>query len=529
MIPILYDYNETTFTTNGLGRLSDCISCIVTEERNGRFDLEFSYPINGIHFEDILEGRIIAVTHDDTGDVQPFVIYRSEKPIDGIVTFSAYHISYRLADFWYSFANGPITNKTASQILAELNTMASGWTFSTDITGTASEFGTDPAPYNLRAWLGGMDGSVLDTFGGEYKFDRFTVRLLKNRGANNGVKISYGKNLTEFKFETDYSSAFTHVVPYFSGDYTYTIGGNTFEADGVVIGSVTDSGHRLPGNRVAERAIDFTDKFTDTDSKDIAAISAKLGTLATAYAAANKVWEPQIGLDVDFVQLWETEEFKKFAPLQKCQLCDSVNVSFGMYGIADMAIKIVAVEWDALANRYTKMTLGGLATTLAESINAAISGSVQANADAIKSLKNRTGGGGVQDVTVNGSSVVTDGVAEITLPTVQGLTLTRTNNSYVNATNFARLTASKYGRSGEINFNLAFSTSMPNGTALTQIGTLTGATLAHEIDVTIPCQSNNATILVQITTSGAINVGNFSGTATGTNFFRSIIPLQFTA
>ena len=97
MIPILFAATETDFTHNGIGRLVDCLRCEVTEERNGMFEVEFDYPVNGSHFEDIICGRIIAVRHDDTDDIQPFDIYYQSKPINGLVTFRAQHISYRMA------------------------------------------------------------------------------------------------------------------------------------------------------------------------------------------------------------------------------------------------------------------------------------------------------------------------------------------------------------------------------------------------------------------------------------------------
>ena len=53
MIPLLFSENSTAFTTNGIGRLADAISCVVTEERNGMYELEMEYPIDGQHFEDI--------------------------------------------------------------------------------------------------------------------------------------------------------------------------------------------------------------------------------------------------------------------------------------------------------------------------------------------------------------------------------------------------------------------------------------------------------------------------------------------
>ena len=96
MIPILYDHAEKDFTSQGLCRLADAVDCVVTEERNGIYECELKYPIDGLYFEEIFEGRLIGATHDDNGDIQPFEIYKHSAPIDGVVTFYAHHLSYRL-------------------------------------------------------------------------------------------------------------------------------------------------------------------------------------------------------------------------------------------------------------------------------------------------------------------------------------------------------------------------------------------------------------------------------------------------
>ena len=433
MIPILYDYNEQTFTSNGLGRLSDTISATVTEERNGRFDMEFQYPVNGIHFDDITEGRIIAVTHDEDGDIQPFVIYSSSKPIDGVVTFNAYHLSYRLGQYATYLSKSVPT--TCQQILTDLANMADTlnnetWTFTTDITTTVPTWEPNPSstgPYrSVREYLGGMDKSVLDTFGGEYEFDKWTVNLWSSRGANNGVTIRYGKNLADFKAETDWSGAYTRIVAYYDGDYLTGLAPPFPDKANGFITIRYDTGHTLPGGLKAELILDLTDKIEDGETKTDATIQTELRQAATAYANTNKIWEPSVSIDVDFVQLWQTEEYKNYAPLLKCKLCDTVNVTFPFYGLSDLAIKIVSVEWDVLNERYNKMTLGGLATTLSQSINSSLSGSIQANADAVNAVKTRTW---VSDVTVNGTSVVTDGVAAVTVPTSAKTAFTPTSGS----------------------------------------------------------------------------------------------------
>lgn len=99
MIPILYDHYEKSFTSQGIGRLDECLSCQVTEQINGEYECTFEYPVTGKWFLQMVNyGGIIAAEHDHNGDLQPFDIYRYEAPIDGVVTFYAHHISYRLSN-----------------------------------------------------------------------------------------------------------------------------------------------------------------------------------------------------------------------------------------------------------------------------------------------------------------------------------------------------------------------------------------------------------------------------------------------
>lgn len=499
MIPILYEATETAFTSNGIGRLSDTISATVTEERNGRFDMEFQYPVNGIHFDDITEGRIIAVTHDEDGDIQPFVIYSSSKPIDGVVTFNAYHLSYRLGQY-VTFLSKAVPT-TCQQILTDLANAADlvnneTWTFTTDITTTVPTWEPNPSstgPYrSVREYLGGMDKSVLDTFGGEYEFDKWTVNLWSSRGANNGVTIRYGKNLADFKAETDWSGAYTHIYAYYDGDHLTGLAPPFPEKANNVVTIKYDTGHTLPGGLKAELILDLTDKIEDGETKTDATIQTELRQAATAYANTNKIWEPSVSIDVDFVQLWQTEEYKNYAPLLKCKLCDTVNVTFPFYGLSDLAIKIVSVEWDVLNERYNKMTLGGLATTLSQSINSSLSGSIQANADAVNAVKTRTW---VSDVTVNGTSVVTDGVAAVA-PTLQSATV---SSSYTGSINYMRI-----GRMVTFDATIATSGALANGTTIAS-----GLPANHTNGSVFFALNNNSTsenVGVYVTNTGGLKV-----------------------
>ena len=216
MIPILYDDGERNFVTNGIGRLSDCLTCIVTEERNGIYECEFTYPITGERYLDIDEGQIIFCTHDDTKVPQAFVIYGRSAPLNGVVTFYAHHISYKMRKTVVTpFSATSITDAFNK---LPLNTVPrTNFTFWTD-KDVVRDFTVDE-PRAMRGVLGGEDGSILDVYGkGDYEWDMFTVKLYQSRGSDSEIEIRYGKNLTDLTNETDASDTYNAIYPFWKGE-----------------------------------------------------------------------------------------------------------------------------------------------------------------------------------------------------------------------------------------------------------------------------------------------------------------------
>lgn len=351
MIPILYEKNETSFTSNGLTRLVDCISCLVTEERNGIYEVEFQYPVSGKRFEDITIGRIIACTHDEQGDVQPFDIYAASEPINGIVTFKARHISYRLNEIPVK----PFTAGSCSAAIAALGTnsvVANPFTFWTDKVVTA-DFDV-AVPSSIRGLLGGEEGSILDVYGtGEFKFDKWDVKLYLHRGTDTDVAIRYGKNLVDFTNEVDSGDVYTAVYPYWFGSVSDDSGDEAVTTDTLVTlpEYYLSSGQSAPGGREIIVPLDLSNDFENPPTV------AELRALATSKLNASDGWVPSQTMTVDFVQLWQTDEYKDYAPLQRLKLCDTCGVFVPMYGISVRA-KVIGVVYNTLLDRYDKMELG---------------------------------------------------------------------------------------------------------------------------------------------------------------------------
>jgi len=345
MIPILYDSAETQFTSNGLGRLKDTISCIVTEERNGIYELEFDYPISGDKYELIQEGRMIAVTHDETGDIQPFIIYKRTAKIDGIVTFNAYHLSYKLSNIIaMPFTATGITDAIAQIVPNSLPT--NPFAFWTDKVVSANF--TNELPRSVRSLLGGERGSLLDVYGkGEYEFDKWTVRLYLNRGQDSGVTIRYGKNLSDITQEIDSSGYYNAFAPYWtSEDETVTLDHL------VVLDNVTE---------VKAVPLDLTNSFENAPTP------AELEDTARTRLQNSSGIDVTENIKADFVQLWQTEEYKDYAPLQRVHLCDTVSVIYEALGISTKK-KVIRTEWNVLLDRYDEIELGDSQTTLADVI-----------------------------------------------------------------------------------------------------------------------------------------------------------------
>lgn len=381
MIPVLYEAFEHTFTNNGICRLSDAISVEVSEERNGKYELVLVYPMTGVRFDEIKEGRLIYVTHDENGDCQPFEIYRRSAVIDGKVTFYARHISYRLSKVILKpFSVGSLAlalDKIKNETFNE-----NPFTFWTD-KSTLAKFSV-PYPSSIRSILGGTVGSILDVYGGEYEFDKFLVRLWNHRGNDNGVTVRYGKNLTDLTQTLDTGSLYNAIVPYWKDTAGNCVYGNPVTAQGGVK-------NRTKWNE--EHGIIMTDENNvefefDAYSEDVIAMDfsadfkeeaptpRQLEDKAKSYLASNTPWIANENIKFDFVALWQTDEYADIASLERVKLCDTVTVEYTALGVSAKA-KVVKVVWDALEDRYKSVEVGDARTSFGEAISREIQKAVE--------------------------------------------------------------------------------------------------------------------------------------------------------
>lgn len=359
MIPILYDENETEFLDNGLGLLTESVKCEVTEARNGQFEAMLQYPKRGRYYNLLTEGAYIMAKPSDKGEPQPFRIYKSGKPVAGICTYRAEHMSYELnADPVPNFKVSETTPQDAIDTMLAAAAVAKPYTAWSDIATNNSM--DVKGVYNVRKLLGGVEGSVLDIWGGEFEFDRYVVKLHAQRGADNGVVIRYGKNLVDANMEKNIQSVTTAIFPF----AWYTPSGSDQETFVALPEKIINTPHAGSYARVYCQPVDFSREF----ESGTVITETMLRQKATEYARSG-IDEPRISIKVSFVDLSKTRDYANADALERVGLCDTVTVILDKLGLVAKA-KVVKTVYDSLHERCISFELGEEKVNLAQSVAA---------------------------------------------------------------------------------------------------------------------------------------------------------------
>ncbi len=343
MIPILYKEDATDFSTYGIGVLADTISCLVTEERNGAYELTLKYPLNGSLYSEIKKERIIKAKPNDLSGSQAFRIYRITIPINGIITIYAEHISYDLINIGvipFSLTNA--IPQMAIDTLLKNTVLPHNFTFKTDYD-IPKDFEVKK-PQSVRACLGGTQGSLLNKWGGEFEWDNFSIIHHKGRGSNKGVVIEYGKNLTKLDHDSDISEVYTDILP-----YAVVSGG---DGNDVVC---TLSEQILPITSTLNKRKTLIKDMTDSFDSDEEVTEEKLREKALKYISDNPLGVENPTITISFEPLWKQPEYS--ALLERVSLCDTVTVKHTQIGVS-VKTKVIKTTYNTLLEKYTSITLG---------------------------------------------------------------------------------------------------------------------------------------------------------------------------
>lgn len=348
MSMILFPSGATTFETQGLGSIIDAISCNVHEVLNGEYELEMQYPITGLQYNNLQNRRIIYSKHDPYSDPQPFRIYRITRPMNGIISIYARHVSYDLAGIPVGVFDAN-NAQSAMQGLKNNSLVANPFLFETTMPTVANFSCQYPQP--CRNLLGGQEGSILDVYGGEYEWDEWTVHLQSRRGLDNGVRITYGKNLIDIEQDENIANLKTGIIPYWINSEN----GEVIYSSPQII--------QAPGefNFSSVVPVDFGDKFESQPTPE------QLADAGQQYVTNNKIGVPTVSIDLSFAQLEQYSLYESTEALERVRIGDTVYVFFAQLGI-NVSSRIVETNYDPILNRYNSVSVGSVRANIAGTI-----------------------------------------------------------------------------------------------------------------------------------------------------------------
>lgn len=357
--PILYAADDTKFDGNGIGILTDCISCEVTEERNGAFELAMTYPVGGIHWDKIARRAVIMAKPDPYRTWQYFRIYSISKPMSGVVKVSAEHISYGLSGFPIMPFSAESASDAMRTLYSNVATYETYQFYAQNFTTSDEAHFETFVPKSARAVV----EEILSLYGGELEFDNRVVRLYNvlttssgqeysGRGADRGVTIAYGKNLIDLKQEENCASVYTGIMPYWNAEE----GVNLITLPERIVNAKGDFGF------TKIKVVDFSSDFEVEPTED------ELREAAEKYIKEYEIGVPTVSLTVSFAQLKQYDEYKDANFSDRVSLCDTVTVKFTAMGIEKKA-KVVKLVYDVLANRVKTATIGSVKNTVFDTLS----------------------------------------------------------------------------------------------------------------------------------------------------------------
>ena len=376
MRPILYNANETAFETYGLGEI-DATKAQVTRERNGNYTLYIEYPANGPLASVFKNDMRIKSDAGLRTKNQTFFISRIVKDSTGILKIYAKHISHLTETM--AISNNTNVSGTAQVALSIwASNSLGGIRFDTwsDIDLTSKTSWNIADFKTARDVLGGVKGSILDVWGGEYEFDNTVIRLHKQLGRKSPTVLEYGRNILRAEDDQDIEGAYTSVYPY----ATYT---PETQGTGDATGSSQQVTVELPEKYVDgpyvglynERRVLIVDFSSNFKEKEVPTVD-KLRKLAKNYAINNRLGLPKINTKIEYVDLSKTLDYKLTQILEEAELCDIVPIYYPEIGLTSEDAKLTTIVYDVLLEQNNSVEVGVIGDGFKSSMTSNLSGKI---------------------------------------------------------------------------------------------------------------------------------------------------------
>ena len=377
MKPILFNKNEQQFDTYGLGEI-DVTTGNVTRERNGLYTFYAEYPANG-PLASVLEKEMkIKVDAGLRTKNQTIEISRIVKDSSGVLKIYGSHIKHKLE--YMAVRHGINLSGTASVALAIwANNLIGDYHFSTwsDIDTTGSTSFTADKMTNAHLALGGVEGSILDVWGGEYEFDNLTVRLHKQLGRRAPTVLEYGRNIISAESDESIEESYTSVYPF----ATYTPDSQGSDSTPAPI-TVTIPGDYVDSKYIsmyANRRIKVVDFSSEFKEKEVPTPD-KLRAMTLKFMEHNKIGAPKINTKIEYVDLASTLDYQDNKIIEELEFCDIVPVYYPSIGITEDDAKVTKIVYDFVNERNESVEFG----IIGESIRSAMTGGLSGRMDLLE-------------------------------------------------------------------------------------------------------------------------------------------------
>lgn len=372
----IYEANTTTWTGNGLCILQP-FSCTVKEIAGGDFGLTLIHPITeDLRWKELQEERIIKAPVpayrplEDDGTVivpaeqateQCFRIYSvAVDTASHEVTVEARHISY---DFMGNMC-GRLTSQMGTYVVNALTKMRQTLftpddrILATNITRRVNL--GDRSFVNPIKFLLDPEYGLVQRARARLVRDNNDFYLLDNdEPADRGYEIAYGKNMTGISWSKSTDEVITRIVPLGEDADGKTLLLPEKWMDSPHIGEypVVHTG-TLAVSDAKEVVVNEDDE--ETPSEDITPMSKDECYALMRQAAADEFAKgcdlPDLTLEIDFIHIGDTEEYKQYRNLERVFLYDLVRIRHAPTGFVAKA-QVSGYEWDALTRRYSSITV----------------------------------------------------------------------------------------------------------------------------------------------------------------------------
>ena len=382
MKPILYNATETVFDSYGLGEI-DANKATVTRERNGNYSLYIEYPVGGSLTSLFKQDMRIKADAGVRTKNQTFYISRIVKDSSHVIKIYAKHISHLTETM--GIVHGTIAVGDANAALARWSeSLVGGVEFRTwsDIETEGKTSWTVDKFKTAREALGGVEGSILDVWGGEYEFDNTTIRLHKQLGRKTPTVLQYGRNILSAEEDENSESSYTSIYPYAS--YTPEADEGGRQADPVFVTlpeKIVDSQWvKMYADRRVQ-VVDFSSKFAEKETPTLD----KLRKMAERYVHDNRIGIPKTSIKVEYVDLAKTLDYADMAFMEEVELCDIVPIFYPKIGLTNEDGKVVVVNYDVLNDRNESIEIG----TIGQGMKSAMVGSLGERLEALENRQTR--------------------------------------------------------------------------------------------------------------------------------------------